>query len=168
MLPLQLTSPYREDSFTLFPYSGVETLPQETAFTHFSCMTPSHGLQFFTNCSSVDPFHSVQSFRNRLLCSGYLHRVTSPASKPAPAWALLSMSPAKSLLQNRFPTGSRSPLDTCTFSRVESSRGCRWISAPLWTPMGCRGTAASPWAVPGAAGESLLQHLGHLPPLLLR
>jgi len=34
---------------------------------NFSNMSPSHGLQLFTNCSSVGPSHGVQSFRNRLL-----------------------------------------------------------------------------------------------------
>lgn len=45
-----------------------------------------------------------------------------------------------------------------------SSKGCRWISAPTWTSMGSRGTAASPWSSPWAAEESLLWCLGH-PPL---
>jgi len=33
-------------------------------------MSPSHGLQLFTNCPSVGPPHGVQSFRNRLLQRG--------------------------------------------------------------------------------------------------
>ena len=54
------------------------------------------------------------------------HRVTSPASKPALAWAPLSMRPQV------LP-------GTC--SGVGFSTGCRWISAPPWTFMGCRATA---------------------------
>ncbi|KAK4830276.1 hypothetical protein QYF61_009369 [Mycteria americana] len=50
-------------------------------------------LQFFINCPSMGPFHGVQSFRNRLLQPWVPHRVTSPASKPAPVWAPLSTSP---------------------------------------------------------------------------
>jgi len=33
-------------------------------------VSPSHGLQLFTNCPSVGPSHGVQSFRNRLLQHG--------------------------------------------------------------------------------------------------
>lgn len=42
-----------------------------------------------------------------------------------------------------------------------------WISAPPWTSRGCKGIAASPWAVPWAAQESQLWHLQCLLPLLL-
>lgn len=49
-----------------------------------------------------------------------------------------------------------------TCSDVGSSTGCRWISAPSGTPMGCRGTAASPWSASRAAGESQLQCLEQL------
>ncbi|KAK4810648.1 hypothetical protein QYF61_007385 [Mycteria americana] len=37
---------------------------------NFSNVGPSHGLQFFMNCSSVGSFHRVQSFRNGLLQCG--------------------------------------------------------------------------------------------------
>lgn len=50
------------------------------------------------------------------------------------------------------------------------SMGCRWISAPLWICMCCRGAAALPWSAPQTAGESLfwcLKHLLHPLPLLL-
>ena len=33
-------------------------------------MGPSHGLQFFKNCPSMDPFHRMQSFRNGLFQCG--------------------------------------------------------------------------------------------------
>jgi len=45
--------------------------------TNFSKVSPSHGPQFFKNCSSMGPFHGV----------------TSPASKPALAWGPLSRHP---------------------------------------------------------------------------
>lgn len=51
-------------------------------------------------------------------------------------------------------------------SSVGSSRSCRGISAQPWTSQGCRGMAASPCSAPWPAGESLLQHLEHLLPLL--
>jgi len=74
-----------------------------------SNVSPSHILLFFTNYSSMGPLHGVQSFRNRLPQRGSFtrgavlqeqtapvwvpHGVTSPASKPAPVWASLSMGP---------------------------------------------------------------------------
>ena len=45
------------------------------------------------------------------------------------------------MLQHRLATGSQHPLAASTSSRVGSSTGCRWMSAPPWTSMGCRGTA---------------------------
>jgi len=36
--------------------------------------------------------------------------------------------------------GSQPPLGTSTCSSMGSSIGCRWICAPPWTSMGCRGT----------------------------
>lgn len=38
--------------------------------TNFFNMSPSHGLEFFINCSSVSSFHGVQSFRSRLFQCG--------------------------------------------------------------------------------------------------
>ena len=49
--------------------------------------------------------------------------------------------PAKSLLQHRLPTGSQLPSCTSPCSSLGFSSSCRWRSAPLWTSMGCRGTA---------------------------
>jgi len=71
------------------------------------------------------------------------HRVTSPVSNPAPAWAPLSMGPHIPPGACSF-TGSpqgHSLLWASTYSGVASSTGCRWVSAPLLTSMGCRGTA---------------------------
>jgi len=60
---------------------------------NFSNVSSSHVLQFFTICTSMGPFHGVQSFRIRVFQHGPPHGVTSPASKPAPAWATLSTDP---------------------------------------------------------------------------
>jgi len=51
-----------------------------------------------------------------------------------------STGPGKSLLQCRLPTGSQLPSDIHLLRHRVHSTGCRWISAPLWTSMGCRGT----------------------------
>ncbi|KAM9647659.1 uncharacterized protein ACIBXB_011011 [Morphnus guianensis] len=70
------------------------------------------------------------------------HGVTSPARKPAPL-APLSTDPQVlpgACSSAGFPRG-HSLLREPTCSGVGSSTGCRWISAPLWTSMDCRGTA---------------------------
>ena len=60
----------------------------------------------------------------------------------APAWAPLHGATAadRSLLQHGLSMGSQLPSGTSTCSNVGSSMGCRWMSAPPWTSMGCRGT----------------------------
>jgi len=88
-------------------------------------MNPSHGLQLFTNCPSMGPFHGVQSFRNRLLQHGS-PRGHKPCQQTCCSMGSSlhgSVGPGRSLLQCGLPAG------------------CRWISAPPWTSMGCRGTA---------------------------
>jgi len=123
------------------------------------------------NFFNVSPSHRAQSFRNRLLqcesfpqgtalhkllqhgslptgcspsgtgCSSSDHRVTSPDSKSAPAWAPLSTGPQVlpgACSSEGFPR-DHSLLQASTCSSVGSSTGCRWISAPPWTSMGCRG-----------------------------
>jgi len=79
-----------------------------------------------------------------------------------------STGPARSLLQLRLSMGSQPPLGTSTWSGVGSSTGCRWISAPLWTSMGCRGiTCLTMVFITGCMGNSLLWCLEHLLLLLL-
>jgi len=113
--------------------------------TNFCNMSPSHRLQLFTNCPRVGPFHGVQSFRNRLPQSGSLpwgavlqeqaapewvpHRVTSPASKPAPVWASLFMA-----LQ--------------VLATVCSSADSQWGHTVLQAPT-CSGMRSLPWATSG-------------------
>jgi len=79
-----------------------------------------------TGCSSVGP-----------------HGVTSPASKPALVWASFSRGP-QVLTGACSSTGSpwgHSFLQASTCSGVGvPSIGYRWIAAPPWTSMDCRGT----------------------------
>jgi len=78
-----------------------------------------------TGCSSVGP-----------------PGVTSPASKPAPAWSPLSTGPqvlAEACSRVDSLQG-HSLLQASTSSSMGSSTGYRWISAPPWTSMGCRRT----------------------------
>ena len=70
--------------------------------------------------------------------------VTSPARKPAPAWAPLSTGPQVlpgACSSVGFPMESWPSLGVSTCSGVGSSRGYRWASFPPWTSLGCRGTA---------------------------
>jgi len=88
----------------------------------------------------MGPFHGVQSLRNRLPQCGSPKEVTSPASKPAPAWAPLSMGSqvlAGACSSLVSPWG-HSLLQASPCSGVGSSPGCRWGSAPPWTSMDCR------------------------------
>lgn len=95
----------------------------------FSNVSPTYGMQFFSDVSSLIPFLAVQSFRNALLQNIF------PAG--------LQVLPIN-LLQHRLSTGSQSPSGTPSCSDV----GYRWFSACPWTSMGCRVTDASPCSSP--------------------
>jgi len=96
------------------------------------------------------------------------HEVTSPASKPAPVWAPLSMGPQVlpgACSNVGFPQG-HSFLQASTCSGVESlpqATGRDLLNrGPPWA---ARGQPASPWSSSRAAREgSLLRHLEHLLP----
>lgn len=95
----------------------------------------------------------------RLLQHGYPTGCRS--CKPVSAWAPLSTAPrvlSGACSSVGFPQ-SHSFLWASTWPSMGSCSGCRWISVSLWSSMGCRHTAASPWATPQAAGESCLEHL---------
>ena len=131
----------------------------------FSDMSPSHGLQLFPNCSSMCHFYRVQSFRNRLLQRG-----SPTGSQVLPA----------NLLQRGlfFPQDLSGACSTTSFpwgpSLLQAHPPALVVLHGLQVEIcstvnlhGLQGTAASPWAAPRAAGESLLWCLEHLLPLLL-
>jgi len=103
-------------------------------------VSPSHGVQFFTNCSSMDSFHGVQSFRNRLLQCG---SPTGPQALPAILlWCELLSPWVRRSWQEPAPV--QAPHGVTASFRLQHgvhSTGCRWISAPPWTSMDYRGTA---------------------------
>ena len=75
--------------------------------------------------------------------------VTSPARKLPPCAPLstdLQVLPG-ACSSTGFPRG-HSLLWEPTCSGVGSSMGCRWLSAPLWTSMGCSGTACLTMVLP--------------------
>lgn len=103
---------------------------------NFSSLSPSHGLQFFTNCSSWEPLMRFSpSGTDCVVCVP--HRVTSPASKPAPAQAALhgTTGPARSLVKHK----GHSPL---------------WAHrpAPAWVPCGLHVDICSIMGVHGCRG----------------
>jgi len=109
---------------------------------NFSNMSPSHGLQFFTNCFSVGPSHG-EVLQEQTAPVWVPRGVRSPASKPALVWTPLSTGPqvlAEACSSGGSPRG-HSPLQASTCSGVGSSMGCRSICGPPRTSMGCRGTA---------------------------
>jgi len=151
---------------TLCPCSSVGPTHGGQSSKNCSSMSPSHRLQLFTNCSSVGTPKGHKPYQQTCSSLGSsLHGSTGPG---------------RSLLQRGLPRG---PLWASTYSIMASSTGCRWISAPPWTSMGCRGTACltmifstgCPSApVPGApplppssltlvSAEQFLSHI--LPPL---
>lgn len=82
---------------------------------------------------------------------GYSHSWTSPMSVPAtgcssswttPAWSPLHSATgcARSLLFCRLFTRWNLSLGTSLYSSMSFSLGCRWLLAPPWTFMDCRGT----------------------------
>jgi len=85
----------------------------------------------------MGPFYRVKSFRNRLLQPGSCQQTCSGVGSSLHR----SAGPGSSLLQRRLPTGSQPPSGIHLLQCGVPSTGYRWISAPPWTSMGCRGTA---------------------------
>jgi len=160
------------DSFflTLFPCSSVGCLLQETVQQE---LLQSESLLRATDLNELFqhgsfPWGAVlqeQAAPAWVPCG-----VTSPASKPAPVWASVSLLGHRSWQE---PAPARELHDvTASFEHPAASAwGASWAEGgyllhcgPPWAA----GTQpASPQSAPRAAGESLLQHLKHLLPLLL-
>jgi len=136
---------------------------------NFSNTSPSHGLPFFTNCSSVGPFYGVQSFRNRLLQCG-----SCVGSQVLPANLV-----HRGLLSPLVHRSCQEPVPARAPHRVTASFG--YPPALAWgppraaegyllhrgPPWAAGAQPASPWSSPQAAGEPLLWCLEHLLPLHL-
>jgi len=141
---------------TLFPCSRVGFLSQETAL-HKLLQCGS-----FPWAAALHELPQRGSLRQGAILQEQAtpawvpHGVTSPASKPDPAWAPLSpwghrfcQEPAPARVPHEFTASFGHPL------------------APVWgPPWAAGGQPASPWSSPWAAGESLLRRLEHLLPLL--
>jgi len=80
-----------------------------------------------TDCSSLGPPWGHKSCQQTCSSLGFsLHGFAGPG---------------RSLLQHGLPTASQPPSGIHLLQHGAPSMGYRWISAPLWTSMGCRGTA---------------------------
>ena len=108
------------------------------------------------------PPHTLPLLQSRVHPTGDILPWNSPAwvllmgcssSQTVPAWVLSTgCSPSGAdwptgsqvLPANLLQCGPQPCAVTSTCSCMGSSTGCRWISAPLWTSMGCRGTAYLP------------------------
>jgi len=133
-------------------------------------VSPSHRLQLFTNCPSVVPFPKGAVLQQQAALARVPHGITSPASKPAPEWASLSLSMGPQILAEAsfnmgFPQG-HSFLQAYICSNMGSlpqAKGGYLIHCG--TPWSAAGQLASPWSSSQAAGErSVLWHLEHLLP----
>jgi len=111
---------------TLFLCSIAGSLCGRQSSTTFCNVSPSHGLQFFMNCSSVGPPWGHKPCQQTCSTMGSSHS-TGPQVLPGACSSTGS------------PQG-HSLFWASSCSGVGSSVGCRWISAPPWTSMGCRGT----------------------------
>lgn len=141
-------------SLTSFLCSSMGSLPWEMSSMNFSSVSASHGLQFLMKGSSLALSQGVQSFRTRLLTVWVPHSVTSPASKPAPVQAPLSM------------RSCQEPLPLWSSHGVTASLG--HPAALAWDPPWAAGGSVHPLEPPWAAGGSLLWCLEHPLPLFLR
>jgi len=113
---------------TLFPSSSMGSLPQETALhkllqcESFPQAAACHRLP---QCGSL-PWGTV--LQEQATPAWVPHRVTSPASKPAPVWGSSfreSTGPDRSLLLNGLPMGSHLPSGIHLFQHAVSSMGYR-------------------------------------------
>lgn len=103
----QFITPCLCNSFllTLLPTTMWSASHRRQSFMKFLIISPPQSLQFFINCSSVDPFPFGQSFRNRLLqCGLSMGSQVLPPNQLCVASSLhIVLGPAQSLLQYRHP-----------------------------------------------------------------
>jgi len=126
---------------------------------------PSHRLQLFTNCPNVGPFPRDAVLQEQAAPVSVPHGVTSPARKPALAWAPLTGLQA-------LPGGCSSASSPWGHSLLQASP-CSGVGSLPWAaggdllhcgpPWTAGAQPASPWSSLQAAGESLLRCLEYIP-----
>lgn len=135
----------------LLPHQGEDSSHSSLA----PVWSPCHRRQYSMNFSNVSAFHRLQfstNFSAWNLSTGCILSGTDCCSMgPLQSHKSFqqtcsnkdSLSPqvighARAILQEGLLTGSQPPSSTPSCSDVGSSMGCRWISASLWTSMGCK------------------------------
>jgi len=134
---------------TLFPCSSMRSLSQEIS-TNFFNMSPFHGLKLFTNCPNVGLFPQGAVLQEQAAPVWVPHGVTSPASKPAPGRAPLSM--GKRSWKELAP--AQAPLGVTT--------SCRHPPAPVCCPFHrLQVDICSTMELTGLQGDNLPHHSLH-------
>jgi len=148
---------------TLFPCSSMRSLPQETVLhklLQHESFPQVAALHELPQCGSFPPGSGTG-------CSSMgPHGVTSPASKPAPAWAPLSVGP-------QVLAGACSSAGSPWGHSLLQAPACSGVGSLPWTasgyllhhepPWAAGRQPASPWSSSCAVREnSLLQNLKHL------
>ncbi|XP_049649808.1 uncharacterized protein LOC126035336 [Accipiter gentilis] len=127
---------------TLFPCSSVVSHPRETVLHELLQRGPFPRAAVLHELLQHGSIPRCAVLQEHTAPARVPHGVTSPARKPA-LWAPLSTDPQVlpgACSSAGFPRG-HSLLREPTCSGVGSSTGYRWISAPPWTSLDCRGTA---------------------------
>jgi len=143
---------------TLFPCSSVGSLPQEIVlYELLQCESFPWAavLHKLPKCGSLPQGAALQE---QAAPAWVPHRVTGPASKPAPAWAPLSMGP-QVLAGACSSAGSPRGHSLLWASTCSSVRFVPWAAGRellhLGPPWAAGGQSVSPWSSPWASGESL-------------
>jgi len=153
---------------TLCPCSSVGSFTQETVLHELLQCESFPQAAALMNCPSVGPFPQGAVLQEQAAPAWVPHRVTSAASKLAPAWAPLSTGPqvlAGACSSVGSPWGhSLLQASTCfgMGSLPRAAGGSLLHRGPPWA---AGGQPASPWSSSRAAREdSLLRHLERLLP----
>jgi len=108
-------------------WCGVSPTGDSASRTTPACVPSTGCSPSGTGCCSVGPPRGHKPCQQTCSSVGFsLHR---------------SAGPGRSLLQRGLPMGSQLPSGIHLLRRGVPSMGCRWISAPPWASMGCRGSA---------------------------
>lgn len=121
----------------------------------FWSVRSSHGLHFFMTCSSVVPSMGCSPWGTDCSSVCVPHRVTTSYQEIFSSVGSSLQGSLWILLQHELPMESQPSLGIHLLHRGLLCSLQAGLCSP-WTPLCCRGTAASARAALGAAGESLL------------
>jgi len=137
---------------------------------NFPNVSPSHGLQLFTNYPSMGPSHrcSPSGTGCSIVGSPWGHRPCQQTCSGVGSSIYRSTGSGRSLLQHKLPMGSQLPSGIHLLFAGSLPRAASVYLLHRGSPWYAGVQHASPWSSAQAAREgSLLWHLEHLLPLLL-